>query len=222
MIDHGVTDVVQDIPAPEFLFKILSWSKKGNSQVRRLIKDIGCPDETGAFSFPLETEAGRELTTTDEFETELAQWRLLTSGDNRSRKWNDATPEEREAMSEREALHLRQCVHLFVSLPEPNITHALHLGLAVRDHLVDTLGAAGHRYFFAVHTHDGRPHAHIVARVRSMTDREGRTRQLHYNPADCDATRTDIARRLRELGVEVSATSLSQRLSQRPGAAAAP
>jgi len=201
----------------ELVFKVISWSKRA-SDARRLAKDIGCPDDGGVFIHPLETETGRDLINMAELEAELAKWHLLTKSNNLSSKARKATPEARKAMSENDMLYLRQSVHMLVSLPEGYTSHALQLQLAVHDYLVDTIGEAGHRYYFSLHTHDSRPHVHIVAQVRSKADGGRQPRQLNFSPSDFDAIRLDIVRRLQEVGVSITAT----RCTERPSTAIAP
>jgi len=201
--------------SPELVFKVMRWTK-GAGGARRTGAYVGRADAEGRLAQPLETETGRDLTTRAELDQELASWKLTPNHENRSKKWLEATPEERKEMPEKEALNRRQSVHMVVSLPKTHFAHAEDLRDAVREHLIDTLGDAGHRYHFTLHTDEARPHVHIVAQVRSMTDREGRTRQLHFNPADCDAIRVDIARRLKERGVDIAVTRRADRPELRP------
>src|SRR5690606_12173433 len=113
----------------------------------------------------IENEQGERIEGKEEIAAELASWNLEPATTNRSKVWQEASPEERANMKADQALRRRQSAHLIFSVPADRKADAEKLRQAVRAGLAATLGEQDFRYVFAIHTdHSSRPHAHIVVK----------------------------------------------------------
>ncbi len=183
--------------------KVIGWSKGGGAAARQanyIGRHSDKEAEKGREAVPLYNELGQELRTKDEVQKEMQSWGLKQAQDNRSKAWNDATPEQRAQMSESEALAKRQSVHMILSLPAPATKEqARESADAV---LNRHFGAAGYRYVYAVHTDHGRPHVHAIIKTTPET---GHAKQLRLGPQELDYIRQDFAREARSRGLDVQA-----------------
>jgi hypothetical protein len=194
----------------ESVLKVIGWSKTQHSAKNQAAYITRTREaDNPSLMLSIENEQGERIEGKEEIAAELASWNLEPATTNRSKVWQEASPEERADMKADQALRRRQSAHLIFSVPADRKADAEKLRQAVRAGLAATLGEQDFRYVFAIHTdHSSRPHAHIVVKARGegIAGREKDRRQLRLNPADLDAMRQALTNEARSRGLDVVAT----------------
>ncbi|WP_193369325.1 relaxase/mobilization nuclease domain-containing protein [Pelagibius marinus] len=189
---------------------MIGWSKSQHSARNQAFYVTRTRDaDNPSQMLSIENENGERIEGKEAIAAELASWELEPAAANRSKAWEQASPEDRAEMRADQALKRRQSVHLIFSVPADRKADARKLQDAVRAGLAATLGAKGHRYVFAIHSdHSSRPHAHILVKARDegFGGRGKSRRQLRLNPADLDVLRQVLTAEARSQGLDVIAT----------------
>jgi len=198
----------------ESVLKVIGWSKTQHSAKNQAFYITRTREaDNPSQMLSIENEQGDLIMGKNGIAAELESWHLEAAAANRSKAWQQTSPEERADMKADQALSRRQSVHLIFSVPADSKADAEKLRQAVSAGLSETLGSQGYRYVFAIHTdHSSRPHAHIVVKARGegiahgSAGRERTSRQLRLNPAELDAMRQALTEQARSRGLDVVAT----------------
>ncbi len=157
---------------------------------------------------PLWNQDGERLTR-QQAQGELGTWDMKSNAENLSKKAQAAGPDARAAMALKERYRHRQGTHMLFSLPPRTKggTDPQTLLRVTAATLDETFGRRGHRYIYAIHSENDRPHVHVV--VNNLADRDpdrSRAGRLHLNRGDLDTIRHCFAENCRAAGLDVVAT----------------
>lgn len=204
----------------EVVFKVVNWTKAQRSPLSQALyaahaRGSDLPERVLAMT----SEDGRQIRGGGAIRAEIATWTLKPDRANLSSAARHASLEERARMAVNERLDKRQAAHLILSIPSTASSDPRKLDAAVHLTLDETLGAAGFRYLYTIHTdHSDRPHAHVIVKATSepfTIDGRQKTRQLRLNPRELEAMRQVFARHAQERGLNVVATRREDRAQLR-------
>jgi hypothetical protein len=204
----------------EVVFKVVNWTKAQRSSLSQALyaahaRASDPPDRVLAMT----SEGGRQILGGNAIRAEIAAWSLKDDRANLSPAARHASLQERARMAINQRLHKRQSAHLILSIPSTASSDPRKLEATVQRTLDETLGAAGFRYVYTIHTdHSDRPHAHVIVKATSepfTVDGRQKTRQLRLNPRELEAMRQVFARHAQERGLNVVATRREDRAQLR-------
>jgi hypothetical protein len=152
-------------------------------------------------------------------EREILSWKLAAEDQNLSAAAKKLPKAQRAQLPANERLARRQAAHIIFSVPANGKSDVQRLRQSVDASLQETIGTAGFRYVYTIHTeHSTRPHAHVIVKAASEPFRQnGRqaTRQLRLGPRELDAMRQVFTRHCHQQGLNVTATRREDRAELR-------
>jgi len=157
-------------------------------------------------AIPAYTDGGATIPP-DKIQDYIKSWDLKPDSENLSKAAQEADPAERRVMDESKKLAKRQSGHMIFSIPAKANANPDQVREAVQDTLRDTLGAAGVKYIYVIHTdHSARPHAHVMFSARNDDKK-----QIRMGPEDLRAIRGIFAKHAQERGIPLIATAREDR-----------
>jgi hypothetical protein len=206
----------------ESVLKVVGWTKSARSptrQARYIGRARDSDHAAGKEPLPLENESGDQIFGKAVIDAELASWSLKPDGDNLTAAARRLTPEERQTTPVEKRLLYRQAAHLIFSIPARSPSDPEKLRATVRAGLAETVGEAGYRYVFAIHTdHSARPHAHIIIKATAELERdsmEKRVPRLRLGPSELQTLRHVLTQHAQQHGIDVIATRREDRAELR-------